>query len=54
MSTPIIITAIVCVTVLIIVCIVAFVQYKLQNNVTLKDIKSELKYLNSQLKINNR
>ena len=54
MSTPIIITAIICVTVLIIAGIVQFVQYKLKNNDTLKDIKSELKYLNTQLDINNR
>lgn len=54
MSTPIIITAIVCVTILIIVCIVQFVQYKLKNNDILRDIKSELKYLNTQLEINNR
>lgn len=54
MNTAIIITAIICATVLIIVCIVQFVQYKLKNNDTLKDIKSELKYLNTQLEINNR
>lgn len=54
MNTTIAITSIICVTILIIVCIVVFVQYKLQNNDTLKDIKSELKYLNSQLETNNK
>ena len=54
MNTTIAITSIICVTILIIVCIVQFVQYKLKNNDTLKDIKSELKYLNTQLDINNR
>ena len=54
MNTTITITAIICVTILIIVCIVQFVQYKLKNNDTLKDIKSELKYLNSQLETNNK
>ena len=54
MNTAIAITAIICVTILIIVCIVVFVQYKLQNNDTLKDIKSELKYLKNEIDINNR
>ena len=54
MNTTIAITSIICVTILIIVCIVVFVQYKLQNNDTLKDIKSELKYLNAQLETNNK
>ena len=54
MNTTIAITSIICVTILIIVCIVQFVQYKLKSNDTLKDIKSELKYLNSQLETNNK
>ena len=54
MNTAITITAIICATVLIIVCIVQFVQYKLKNNDTLRNIESELKYRNTQLDINNR
>lgn len=54
MNTVITITAIICATVLIIVCIVQFVQYKLKNNDTLVNIESELKYQNTQLDINNR
>ena len=54
MNITIAITTIICVTMLIIVCIVAFVQYKLKNNDTLKDIKSELEYLKTQIDINNR
>ena len=54
MNTTIAITLIICATVLIIVCVMQFVQYKLKNNDTLKDIKSDLKYQNNQLDINNR
>lgn len=54
MNITIAITSIICATLLIIVCIVQFAQYKLKNNDTLKDIKSELKYLNAQLETNNK
>ena len=51
MNITIAITSIICATILIIVCIVALVQYKLKNNEALKDIKSELEYLKKKLKL---
>ena len=54
MNTPIIITAIICVTVLIIVCIVQYVEYKLKNNNELREVENELKSIRTELEINNR
>lgn len=54
MNTSIIITAIICVTVLIIVGIVEYVEYKLKNNDVIREIKSELKSISTELEINNR
>lgn len=54
MNTPIIITAIICVTVLIIVCIVQYVEYKLKNNNELRKVKDALNSVNNEIEINNR
>lgn len=54
MNTLIIITAIICVTVLIIVCIVQYVEYKLKNNNELREVENELKSIRTELEINNR
>lgn len=54
MNTPIIITAIICATVLIIVCIVQYVEYKLKNNNKLREVENELKSIRTELEINNR
>lgn len=54
MNTSIIITAIICATVLIIVCIVQYVEYKLKNNNELREVENELKSIRTELEINNR
>lgn len=54
MNTPIIITAIICVTVLIIVCIVQYVEYKLKNNNELRKVKDALNSVHNEIEINNR
>lgn len=54
MNTAIVITAIICITILMIVGIVMYVEYKLKNNDVLREIKNELKYVWNELDNNTR
>lgn len=50
----IVITIIICLTVIFIVAIICYKEYKLSNNNSFNEIKTELRQLNTELKVNDR
>lgn len=48
------ITIIICLTVILIVAIICYKEYKLSNNDSFNKIKTELRQLNTELEVNDR
>lgn len=54
MSKMITITIIICITVILIVAIICYKEYKLINNDSFDKVKTELRQLNTELEVNDR